>query len=125
MNPPLLSLQRALLLIVPCVIVHNGFAQNGDDSQQGTSKNITWTDVPTVDTEDPTLQRGIVYDPDGNPLAGAVWTVEAQTQLIEPDASVPDPGNKAAISGAISSAAVAPAPSSAASNDGSCPSAAR
>lgn len=82
MSQPLLSLRHALLLILLCVICHQALAQNDPDDQQKSAK-IAWTAVPTVDKEDPTLQRGIVYGPDGRPLSGAKIYAASSIELFE------------------------------------------
>ena len=52
-------------------------------AQQASEPTIVWTEVPTVDMEDPTLQRGIVYGPDGEPLAGAKIFAASTIELFE------------------------------------------
>lgn len=47
------------------------------------NENITWTEVPLVDKGDPTLQRGIVYGPDGKPLEGAKIYAASTIELFE------------------------------------------
>jgi hypothetical protein len=52
---------------------------------------ITWTDIPTVDQADPTLQRGIVYGPDGAPLGGANIYSASRLELVHRRELVEEP----------------------------------
>ncbi len=48
-------------------------------------KNINWTGRPLVDSENPTLHRGIVLGQDGQPLAGAAIYAASTIELLERD----------------------------------------
>ena len=54
-----------------------------DDQSRNEKRDITWTEVPTVDQQDPTLHRGIVYGPEGEPLAGAKIYAASTIELFE------------------------------------------
>jgi hypothetical protein len=45
--------------------------------------NIEWTEIPTVDVDNPTLHRGVVLGPDGTPLAGASVYAASTIELLE------------------------------------------
>jgi Zn-dependent protease with chaperone function len=45
--------------------------------------NITWTGIPQVDRDNPTLHRGVVLGPDGAPLAGASVYAASTIELFD------------------------------------------
>ncbi|QDV51764.1 M56 family metallopeptidase [Gimesia fumaroli] len=45
--------------------------------------NISWTGRPLVDSENPTLHRGVVLGPDGKPLVGAAIYAASTIELLE------------------------------------------
>ena len=46
---------------------------------------IAWTEVPTVAPDDPALHRGVVFGPDGQPLAGAKVYAGGSMDLLDGD----------------------------------------
>ena len=64
------------------------FAQNQSEGNIGDNKDaaesgIQWTEIPKVDRTDATIQRGIVFGPDGSPLAGAKIYAASNIELFE------------------------------------------
>jgi hypothetical protein len=64
------------------------FAQNQSEGNIGDNKDaaesgIQWTEIPKVDRTDATIQRGIVFGPDGKPLAGANIYAASNIELFE------------------------------------------
>lgn len=47
------------------------------------TEQITWTDIPTVDLDNPALHRGVVLGPDDKPLAGASVYAASSIKLLE------------------------------------------
>jgi hypothetical protein len=45
--------------------------------------SIEWTDIPTVDVDNPILHRGVVLGPDGTPLAGASVYAASTIELFD------------------------------------------
>ncbi|MEZ6066120.1 MAG: carboxypeptidase-like regulatory domain-containing protein [Planctomycetaceae bacterium] len=75
---------------------------SGDDAQPASSRlEKAWTTVPTVDQQDASLHRGIVYGPDGEPLAGAsiyaASTIELFSRRSTKELSIDDLGGIRAV----------------------------
>lgn len=77
-----------------------GFAQNQSEGDEAKS-TIEWTEIPKVDQTDPTIQRGIVFGPDGKRLLGAKIYAASNIELFEirsaDEVSVDDLGNVRAV----------------------------
>ncbi|TWT80325.1 hypothetical protein CA13_17380 [Planctomycetes bacterium CA13] len=88
-------------LFLCCVCCSVGAKDETGGQAPEVNNSIAWTEVPKVDKEDPTLQRGMVFGPDGQPLAGAHVYAASNIELFEirkaNDVSVKDLGNVRAV----------------------------
>ena len=72
--------------VLACLITWGPATVMADEAPQGhdlVNRAIEWTEVPKIDREDPTLQRGIVYGTEGKPLAGARIYAASNIVLFE------------------------------------------